>query len=774
MKAETLSLSHWGAFVTETENGRLTGVRPFDADPDPTPIIDALAEMVYSPLRIETPAVRKGYLDHGPDGDRTGRGREPFVPVGWDEALDLAAAELARVRTRHGASAIFGGSYGWSSAGRFHHARSQLRRFLFTGGGCVDQVTNYSWGAAQILLPHIVGTHQPVSGRNTSWDTIADHTDLFVAFGGLNPKNWQVTAGGAGTHMIPDATREAAKGGVSFVVVSPTADDIPDWLDAEWIAPRPNTDTAIMLAIAHTLIVEGLVDQPFLDRYTVGYEALRAYILGETTGTATTPEWAAAICDVPAETIRGLAHRMAAGRTYLTATWSLQRAENGEQPYWMLIALAAMLGGIGLPGGGYGFGHGSLNGVGNPAPHLPSPMLPTGRNPADLAIPVARIADLLLNPGAAYDFNGARYTYPDIRLVYWAGGNPFHHHQDLNRLETAWQRPETIIVNESWWTPTARRADIVFPATTTLERNDIGGSSRDPYLFAMKKVIEPVGEARDDAAIFTALAERLGYADAFTEGLDEMGWLARLYEVVARAGGQEGIAMPPFEAFWEAGLYEAPPPAEPDILHGAFRADPAANPLATPSGKIELYSEAIGAMGYADCPPHPVWRAPTEWLGAPLAARFPLHLISSQPARKLHSQLDPSTHSQGNKMNGREPAMINPADAEARSIGDGDTVRLFNERGATLATVRITETVRPGVVILQTGAWYDAADPASNARLERHGNPNALTRDKGTSSLGQGTSAMTTLVEIERFEAGEADRVTIFDPPRMAERGGLM
>jgi len=153
----------------------------------------------------------------------------------------------------------------------------------------------------------------------------------------------------------------------------------------------------------------------------------------------------------------------------------LQRAHRGEQPYWMAITLAAMLGGIGLPGGGFGFGHGSLNGVGVPRIDIPGPEVSTPPNPAKRAIPVARIADMLLDPGASYAFNGRSDVYPDIRLVYWAGGNPFHHHQDLNRLRRAWQKPETIIVNESWWTPTARHADIVLPATTTLERNDVGG-----------------------------------------------------------------------------------------------------------------------------------------------------------------------------------------------------------------------------------------------------------------------------------------------------------
>ena len=246
----------------------------------------------------------------------------------------------------------------------------------------------------------------------------------------------------------------------------------------------------------------------FRSRYCAGFERFLAYVAGEPDGQPKNAEWAAGITGVDAAVIRELARRMAATRTMLSATWSLQRGEHGEQPYWALVALAACLGQIGLPGGGFGFGHGSINGVAEPRPDIPSPELDKGPNPLNFAIPVARIADALLEPGATIDFDGKKLTYPDIRLVYWAGGNPFHHHQDLNRFLRAWQKPETIIVNESWWKATARHADIVLPATTTLERNDIGANGRDRFVIAMKKAIEPVGQSRNDFDIFEGLADR--------------------------------------------------------------------------------------------------------------------------------------------------------------------------------------------------------------------------------------------------------------------------
>jgi biotin/methionine sulfoxide reductase len=143
-------------------------------------MLAAIPAMVHSPLRIKRPAVRKGWRER-----RERTGADEFFEVSWDTALDLVVSELSRVRGRFGAEAIFGGSYGWSSAGRLHHARSLVRRFLFLGGGCVDQVGNYSWGAAQFLLPHVIGTYQPVTGRVTDWPSLVKHTQLVIAFGGL-------------------------------------------------------------------------------------------------------------------------------------------------------------------------------------------------------------------------------------------------------------------------------------------------------------------------------------------------------------------------------------------------------------------------------------------------------------------------------------------------------------------------------------------------------------------------------------------------------------
>ncbi len=763
--------THWGTYHAEVKAGRLVGVRDYADDPDPAVIGPGIVDMVDHPTRIARPVIRKSYLARGRQADPKGRGREPFVAVPWDEALDIAAAELKRVREAHGNGAIYGGSYGWASAGRFHHATSQIHRFLNCIGGYVASTDNYSYAAANRLGPHVVGKFSDVVlDRATAWPVIVENARLVVMFGGLPVKNAQVTSGGVGRHTMRAALREAAAKGCEFVLVSPIRSDAIPETGAEWLAPRPNTDMAVMLGLAHTLVAEGLHDRGFLARYTTGFERFLPYLMGETDGQPKDADWAAGISGLDAEVIRALARRMAAVRTMITVAWSIQRADHGEQPCWMAIVLAAMLGQIGLPGGGFGIGHGSENGVGNPVRMFRFPALPQGENPVATTIPVARISDALLHPGAPYDVDGERLTYPDLRLVYWAGGNPFHHHQDLNRLVRAMRRPETIIVNEIWWTAMARHADIVFPVTTVLEREDISMTHWEPLIVAMRQAVEPVGEARDDYAICTGLARRLGAEARFTEGRNPEDWLRHLWDQARQRAAEAGFELPGLEELRERETVSLPPAERDAVMLEDFRADPAANPLTTPSGKIEIFSARIAGFGYDDCPGHPVWTEPYEWLGGALAKEYPLHLISNQPRTRLHSQFDPGRVSQASKVQGREPMAMHPADAAARGIADGDVVRVFNGRGACLAGVIVSDEVRSGVVQLSTGAWYDPAEPGVEGSLCKHGNPNVLTRDRGTSRIGQGPSAQTTLVEVERFE-GEPPPVTAFEPPVIEERG---
>lgn len=756
--------AHVGAFNALVSEGRLVGVEPFERDGHPTALIDAIPSAIYSPTRIDQPYVRASWLRDGPGARTDRRGQEAFVPVDWEQALDLVAREQQRVQAEHGPDGVFGGSYGWSSAGRFHHAKTQLQRFLGLAGGYVDQRHSYSNAAGHAILPHIFGIKTLGYGPFTSWDSIAEHTKTFVAFGGLGHKNTSVEPGGMGEHGTHNWFGRLKSGGVRVVSITPLRDDTASELDAEWLAPNPNSDVALMMGIAHTLVTESLHDTDFLADYCEGFATFEAYLLGHADGTPKTAEWASEQSAIPADRIRRLAREMAGGRTMIGVAYALQRAEHGEQAFWMAATLAAMLGHIGLPGGGVGFGYGSMNGYGNPVTHFAVPSMSRGRNPSENFIPVARIADMLLKPGERYTFNGEDRTYPDARLIHWCGGNPFHHHQDLNRLVQAWQKPDTVVVNEIWWTPTARFADIVLPATSTLERNDIGASSRDRYIMAMHQAIDPVGKARNDFDIFAGLASRLGFAEAFTEGRDEAGWLRHLYDVSRQQAARAEVELPDFDTFWREGYVETKAPEKPFVAFEDFRADPKTAPLPTPSGRIEIFSSTIDGFGYEDCPGHPVWREPTEWLGAQASERLPLHLISNQPGTKLHSQMDAGSVSAAGKRSGREPALVNPDDAAARGVADGDFIRVFNDRGAVITVATVTDGVRAGVIRLSTGAWYDPENAGTAGGLDKHGNPNVLTMDRGTSSLAQGPVAHSTLVDFERLE-GDAPPVTAFELP---------
>lgn len=768
----TPTAMHWGHYNVESRDGVVVAVRPTDSDPDPSTIGEGMALALDDAVRLRVPAVRKGWLEHGPAPAEGARGRDGFVSVSWEEMIELIGGELGRVKAEHGNGAIYGGSYGWGSAGRFHHAQSQLHRFLAMHGGYTRSVNSYSFAALEVLLPHVIGG-APLSifERMPLWDEIAEHGELVVAFGGLALKNAQVNHGGTGAHGTRDAQLRTARAGVRFVAVTPIRDDAADFLGARWIAPRPNTDTALILAMAHTLVKEGLHDREFVDRCCEGWPELRRYLMGELDGLARDARWAEAITGVDATEIESLAREVAGHRTVISVSWSLQRADHGEQPYWAAIALAALSGSMGKRGGGFAAGFGCEDAIGRYRHHWPIADLPRPINGVSSFIPVARVADMLLEPGGDFDYDGRRLQYPDIRLVYWCGGNPFHHHQDLNRLVRAWQRPETVIVHDSWWTPVARFADIVVPAATALERNDFAASPADSWISAMHKAVEPPAGVRTDYEVFAAVADRLGFGKDFTEGLEADEWVRRLYDTTRTRVGREGVEIPDFDAFWASGRVRLPHlPTRPKGSFSALRSDPVAFPLDTPSGRIELSSEVIGGFGYDDCPGHPCWLEPAEWLGSPLAARYPLHLVSNQPRTRLHGQYDNGGTSRASKIDGHEPLTMNPIDASARGLVAGDIARVFNERGACLAGVIVSDRIRQGVVQLATGAWFDPLSPEVTGSLERHGNPNVLTIDKGTSRLAQGPSAMTALVEVALAGEAEVMPVEAFTPPAVENR----
>ena len=750
--------THWGTYKVYQDKENNISLDYWEQDSYPTRFGLSLTEAATDNLRIKQPYIRKGWLKNKGKSD-IDRGKDTFVPMSWDETLDIAANELLKTKNNFGNSSIYAGSYGWASAGRFHHAKSQVNRFFNMFGGFSSSYQSYSYAAAQTILPHIIGLDlYSTLDEHNSWNALSENCELIVMFGGMPLKNSKVSSGGVGKHSTQEGMKKCLLGGTKFINISPLKNDSPEFLKAENISIRPNTDTALMLSLAYIMITNNSYNKVFIKKYTVGFDNFASYVLGKKNNVPCTPEWASSITNIPIKDITKLAEKLITKKTMISMSWSLQRASRGEQPLWMGITLACMIGQIGTAGGGFGFGYSSVNSTGDTFTKLPWKSLPQGQNNIKDFIPVARITDMLEKPGETFDYDGQKLKYPDVKLVYWAGGNPFHHHQDLNRLVKAWQKPNSIIVNEIWWNAQARHADIIFPANTALERNDLMLNPRDPTIVANKKSMDSFADSKTDFEIFSGLANRLGFESTFTENKNEMEWIEFLWDESKKIAKDFQINLPDFKKFWEKGFYEVPCPDTKKIMFEKFRNDPEKFPLNTPSGKIEISSDTIENFKLNDCLSHPSWFEPYEWLGK--TNKYPLHLISNQPTHRLHSQLDNASDSRKSKIKDREPVLINSSDANKRSIKDDDIVMLYNDRGKVLAGAVLSEDVMPGVVVLSTGAWFD---PNYTLNIEVHGNPNVLTNDVGTSSLGQGPTSHTTLIEIKKANSEEIADVMIFN-----------
>ena len=321
--------SHFGAYLAETDGDRVHRLLPSPADADPSDIGSGVPSTLRSPSRLTRPLVRRGYLHDGPGGTAR-RGDDPYVQVDWDTAFDLVAAELQRVRAEHGNKAIFGGSYGWGSAGRFHHPQSQIHRFLNQFGGYTASVESYSSAAMQVILRRVGGGYYAALSSNPTWDEIAEQQSLVIAFGGLGPHNTQVNSGGIGSHDNLSAQRRARAAGAEFVSISPLRGDADAALEATWLPARPGTDVAIMLALAHEIVIRGAHDRAYLARCTVGWERFERYLLGSTDGVPKSASWAAEISGLDRAAIVDLANRITQRPTVFACSYSLQRADHGE------------------------------------------------------------------------------------------------------------------------------------------------------------------------------------------------------------------------------------------------------------------------------------------------------------------------------------------------------------------------------------------------------------------------------------------------------------
>lgn len=792
VNGDVLTAAHWGALRVTMKNGKVVkSTRYFTKINNIyNPLQHYTADMVYR-TRISYPMIRKSYYENfykNPSGIRGDlRGRDEWVRVPFDVAIKYAADSIKRVVNKYGNEGIYGGSYGWQSAAKLHSASTLLKRFLGTIGGFTDGIGDFSTGAGQVICAHVLGTLE-VYEQQTSWNLVLKDTKNVVIWG-MNPFATNRLAyspsdetGLMNFKKLADAQRA---GKINIIYIDPVYNETAKFLKVKrdkhhHIQLTQQTDVPFMLGMAYHMIKTGKYDKAFLETYTTGFDKFEAYVLGKSDGVAKTPEWASKICGISPQVIKDTALTLYGARTMLMSGWCIQRQDHGEQPYWMVITLACMIGQIGLSGGGFGFSYHTYNG-GNPTCTAPvvggmgthCNIAPSGkwgsRKPVSSAIPVVRVPDCILNPGKVIEYNGHTIKYPKIGMIYWSGGNPVNQQQNLNKNLKAWRKVDTVIVNDPYWTASARMADIVFPITTSYERNDIAmtGEYSNSFIVPMKQCVEPWRESIDDYDVFYALSKEFGTGDAFSDkNKSKEAWLRGFYAQALEQAKPMLLTLPDFDKFWsdnKALPFVASEESKNFIRYKEFRDDPILSPLGTPSGLIEIYSEEIAAMKYKDCPGHPTWMEPYEWQGNK-TAEAPFSMVSPHPRYRLHSQMGNATLRKKYAINGRDPIWINNKDAKRLGIKNGDVVRVFNKRGQVLAGAKVTKDIKSGTVRLTEGAWYtpDDRDKRRDGTMCINGNPNPLTTDRPASKLSNGNMANTALVNIEKYKE-KAPRVYVFD-----------
>jgi anaerobic dimethyl sulfoxide reductase subunit A len=664
------------------------------------------------------------------------RGEARFERVSWDEAVDLVASNLKAVVEKHGPGALYV-QYGTGDCGALA-GEFWAQRLTNLLGGHLSYYNSYSSACLRYTAPYMVGYRD-----TNSYQTLP--RSRFILLNGFNPAE---TVFETNSNLYLARAREA---GARIVVVDPRLSETAATFADEWLPIRPTTDSALFAAMAYVIQREGLQDQAFLDRYCLGFDdahmpagippgsSFRSYLLGLSDGVPKTPEWAAAITGVEAATIARIAREYATAKpAQLIQGLGPQRHAYGEHSVRMGITLACLTGNLGVAGGGWGGGEGSRNlGAGISS-------LPTGENGVKASIPCFLWTDAVVRGTEMTAADGVKNgpLSSNIKFIFNIASNILvNQHADINRTIRILKDESLvrfIVVSDLTLTPSARFADILLPADSSLERDDLGFPwTGEKYVVFGSKAVDPPGECRNESWWLGRVAARLGLADAFTEGLSREGWLRRLV-TEARAADPR---LPGFEELKAAGFYREAP--EEYVAYAREIADPVNHPFPTPSGKIEIFSKTLFDMNQPSEIPAvpkyvPAWEGPED----PLTAKYPLQCIGPHTKGRTHSTADGSTW-----MEESDPhrMWISPGDAAARGVADGDRVRVFNDRGALEVTVRVTRRVRPGVVAVAQGAWY-TPDPAG---VCKRGSVNVLTSQKPT-PLARGNAQHTMLVEVRR------------------------
>ncbi len=702
----------------------------------------SLIERLYSPDRIKFPMKRVGE-----------RGDGKFERISWDEALKTIANEWKRIRDTYGNDAIY-----WQYCSGQQSCVSSRRawwRLMNLMGGYVTYFGDYSCGQKTEALPYTYGA------KEASMPSEIAKANLYVLFGN-NPSVTRPSGGGKGYQIDLVLDRHKPK----MIVIDPCFTDTASTRADQWIPIRPGTDAALINALAYQWIKNNQVDQDFLDKYCVGYDEktlpasapansdYKSYILGNGPDkTPKTPEWASKITGIPVSVIVNLAEEMGTTKpVFVSQGWGPQRKANGEETARSILMVPILLGQIGLPGTNSGCHEGNAD--------FPAVLLPIGTNPVKAIIPFYLWTDAIYRgkemTRQTDGLKGVEKLNQNFKMIINSGGNTtMNQHGDLNWTDKILRNEkdlEFLLVCDNMFTPTCRYADILLPDTLGPETNDVaptGGSHGDvACMLAIQKGIEPQFEQKPTWEICRLLAKELGLEDQFTEGKTQEEWVRWCYDEPRKKVPE----LPDFDTFWKQGMAKVWNLRKNPIAYEAFRKDPEKNPLKTPSGKIEIYSEKLRdfvkdwKIPEGDViSPIPVFWSSWDMPGDPLQEKYPLQCYGIHGPGRIHS-----TFHNLPRLRDLHPdsVIMNVHDAEARGIKNGDMVYIFNDRGTVLLPARVTVRMMPGVCTIPQGAW-NQPEIIDGKKVDVGGCINTLTAHR-PSALAKANGQHNILVEVRK------------------------
>ncbi|WP_127959763.1 DmsA/YnfE/YnfF family dimethyl sulfoxide reductase [Serratia microhaemolytica] len=704
----------------------------------------SMRRRIYHPDRLKYPMLRVGK-----------RGEGKFKRISWQEAFDLIAMNLQRIIKQYGNEAIYlnygTGTLGGTVARSWPPANSPIARLMNCVGGYLNHYGTYSTAQISCAMPYTYG------GSDGNSISDIENSRLVVMFGN-NPAETRMSGGGIVYQLEKARERSQAK----MIVIDPRYTDTAAGREDEWIPIRPGTDAALVAGLAHVLISENLVDQPFLDKYCIGYDEktlpadapanghYKAYILGlGRDGIEKTPQWAAEITGIPAARIIKLAREIGSIKpAYICQGWGPQRHANGELTARAIAMLAILTGNVGIAGGNTGSRESNYA--------LPFERMPTLENPVKSSISVFLWTDAI-ERGAemtaiADGVRGKEKLDVPIKFIWnYAGNALINQHSDINRTHTILQdegKCEMIVVIDNHMTSSAKYADLLLPDCTAAEQMDFcldGYASNLGYAIFASQVIEPRFECKTVYEMCREIACRLGVEQRFTEGRTQQQWLRHLYD----KSREKLPDLPSYEQFQQQGIFKKMDPRGHFIAYQAFRADPVKNPLKTPSGKIEIYSSRLAEIAQSwqldeqdIIDPLPIYADGFESYDDLQCNKYPLQMTGFHYKSRVHS-----TYGNVDVLKAACPqeVWINPVDAQKRQINHGDLVRIFNDRGEVRISAKVTPRIMPGVIAVGEGAWYA---PDEN-KIDHGGSMNVLTTQR-PSPLAKGNPQHSNLVEVTK------------------------